>query len=165
MLLPQNEQRRRLVQYLRNYQALRQAVAELDDDIAGAQLPTPGMLGIAGHGSAASPAERAALRDLTRGDVLRDWLTAIDAGMAALAEEEPETAEILKRHYRMAARTGYRRKKATAIRVRVCAALHVSEGEYYRRIETGLDCLRLYAARMGLLDCKADRAQPKHAPF
>lgn len=84
MLLPKDERRRRLLHYLRNYQALRRAVAELDEDIAGAQLPTPGTLGIAGQGRAARPAERAALRDLTRGDALRAWLAAIDAGMAAL---------------------------------------------------------------------------------
>ena len=169
MLLPKDERRRRLLHYLRNYQALRRAVAELDEDIAGAQLPTPGALGIAGQGRAARPAERAALRDLARGDALRAWLAAIDAGMAALAGEEPETAEILKRHYRMAAGAGYRRKKATAIRVRVCAALHVSEAEYYRRMEEGLACLQLYAARMGLMDGEAGDGekptQPKNAPF
>lgn len=59
MLLPKDERRRRLLHYLRNYQALRRAVAELDEDIAGAQLPTPGTLGIAGQGRAARPAERA----------------------------------------------------------------------------------------------------------
>lgn len=87
MLLPKDERRRRLLHYLRNYQALRQAVAELEEDIAGAQLPTPGTLGIAGQGRAARPAERAALRDLTRGDALRAWLAAIDAGMAARPSE------------------------------------------------------------------------------
>lgn len=169
MLIQKDERRRRLLHYLRNYQALRQTVAELDDDIAGAQLPAPGMLGIAGQGRAARPAERAALRDMARGDVLRGWLAAIDAGMAALDVEEPETAEILRRHYRMAARAGYRRQKATAIRVRVCAALHVSEAEYYRRMEEGLTCLQLYAARMGLMDGEAGGgegpAQPKNAIF
>lgn len=169
MLLQKDERRRRLLHYLRNYQALRQTVAELDDDIAGAQLPAPGMLGIAGQGRAARPAERAALRDMARGDVLRGWLAAIDAGIAALDVEEPETAEILRRHYRMAARAGYRRQKATAIRVRVCAALHVSEAEYYRRMEEGLTCLQLYAARMGLMDGEAGGgegpAQPKNAIF
>lgn len=169
MLLQKDERRRRLLHYLRNYQALRQTVAELDDDIAGAQLPAPGMLGIAGQGRAARPAERAALRDMARGDVLRGWLAAIDAGMAALDVEEPETAEILRRHYRMAARAGYRRQKATAIRVRVCAALHVSEAEYYRRMEEGLTCLQLYAARMGLMDGEAGGgegpAQPKNVIF
>lgn len=169
MLLQKDERRRRLLHYLRNYQALRQTVAELDDDIAAAQLPAPGMLGIAGQGRAARPAERAALRDMARGDVLRGWLAAIDAGMAALDVEEPETAEILRRHYRMAARAGYRRQKATAIRVRVCVALHVSEAEYYRRMEEGLACLQLYAARMGLMDGEAGGgegpAQPKNAIF
>lgn len=169
MLLQKDERRRRLLHYLRNYQALRQTVAELDDDIAGAQLTAPGMLGIAGQGRAARPAERAALRDMARGDVLRGWLAAIDAGMAALDVEEPETAEILRRHYRMAARAGYRRQKATAIRVRVCAALHVSEAEYYRRMEEGLTCLQLYAARMRLMDGEAvggeGPAQPKNAIF
>lgn len=62
-------------------------MAELEEDIAGAQLPTRDTLGIAGQGRAARPAERAALRDLESGDALRAWLAAIDAGMAARPSE------------------------------------------------------------------------------
>lgn len=122
---------------IKQYQELRKAVAEAEEEIDGKQLVSTLGSEPVRTSHVSDPTARCAFADI-KIDKARLWVSAIDAAVAELDESAPETAEILRRHFRMRYTSGWKHTHAAKTRETMCEIYHISRREYYRRVDAGV---------------------------
>lgn len=142
------DRERLTIQMLKQYQRLRHALIDAEDDIASSQYPQFSTQHVQTN-SISNPTARGADR-LFSLDEVRTWVSAIDAAMEEMRENDPEVAEILFRHYRMRYLSGFKHNKVAYTRELLMNQQHISRREYYGRIDTGITVIEIYAAERGL---------------
>lgn len=133
---------------LKHYQAIKREVEEADEEAEASQYPRAGGSRVKSS-NISNPSARGAeiLLSVAR---KRAWITAIDCAMAELERYEPESALILRWHFRLDKLKGYKREYARKSRRVICEHQHISTAQYYNLLDSAISTVKFWAADAGL---------------